>query len=709
MVSGAVPAPGRVMEEARSSPRPRLILYATRAQNGQKNAVAATLAWLAEATGLSFEVYYDAPRQGGHYGGGDPRSLSPEVLTGGLVTGGRHLERVALALQRFQTTVVCSGPVAIANTVAALAGASGTQVYEVAEENLADLYSWVLSVLQMRWPTTAVMLNAAPSPNLAGIDAYCYPEIVYRHALGFEATLQEEELHRLRLQGTEEILTCGISLQQQAVLSELGFQVHDLGTICEGDDYATVTSRLARQWRAQREGWLIGDPALASSWLPTACRERRAAIYGIPQSRVIDLLSDEIASTSVPVLGRQFEDADFFQLSGLGQSFQLVDPDRPVLPVLQGLTTPWASSVRDPRSADPTDEELRTWARDGRVLASLVFWTGMMRETENLYALMDLLALTDLHSGLALTSQTLRWRPSPLDLLTVPREGGGVYPNVEILLASCGDGAAIESLLPPGRLGGHLATAWRELEGSGLPRVMWPEGWWATMDAPLLPLPRERAPGRVRRRREAPFVQFRFHPRSDNEAIQAVAGDRPRGPAPSNSDSITADLRRRARVMVRDSPMSRFFEAYRPYEHFEPGPVLPHVAREVQHAGFSYMLSKSGFGQPPRRVWRDGDFVALNYTAGQWDGWTPFETVNNVYDLRRAEKRLLSAGKPGWLLGSIDTCLWAFSGELWQRAPGLAAIARFISRGGTSGALINVTPRVIARYARLLADPASPE
>jgi hypothetical protein len=155
--------------------------------------------------------------------------------------------------------------------------------------------------------------------------------------------------------------------------------------------------------------------------------------------------------------------------------------------------------------------------------------------------------------------------------------------------------------------------------------------------------------------------------------------------------------------------MSRFFEAYRPYEHFEPGPVLPHLAREVQHAGFSYMLSKSGFGQPPRRVWRDGDFVALNYTAGQWDGWTPFETVNNVYDLRRAERRLLSAGKPGWLLGSIDTCLWAFSGELWQRAPGLAAIARFISRGGTSGALINVTPRVIARYARLLADPASPE
>ena len=45
------------------------------------------------------------------------------------------------------------------------------------------------------------------------------------------------------------------------------------------------------------------------------------------------------------------------------------------------------------------------------------------------------------------------------------------------------------------------------------------------------------------------------------------------------------------------------------------------------------MLTKSGFGKPPHIVYRDGDFVALNYTAGQWDGWTPFETINDVRDL----------------------------------------------------------------------------
>jgi hypothetical protein len=145
-----------------------------------------------------------------------------------------------------------------------------------------------------------------------------------------------------------------------------------------------------------------------------------------------------------------------------------------------------------------------------------------------------------------------------------------------------------------------------------------------------------------------------------------------------------------------------FFSEYRPYEDYGPGPLAPDLASTIRDAGFSYMLTKSGFGRRPQVVYRDGDFVALNYTAGRWDGWTPFETVNDVGDLRRAERFLLARGRPGWLLGTLDTCLWAFSGELWQAAPGLAAIARFAAEGGASGKLVNVPPRVVARYARLI-------
>src|SRR5439155_20692222 len=203
-------------------------------------------------------------------------------------------------------------------------------------------------------------------------------------------------------------------------------------------------------------GWIVGDPVLASYWLPTACRERRAVIFGVPQSRVFALLEPELASAVEPaVLGRQHDDSDFFTLSKLGQSFQVVDPGRPPLPVLLDVPPRWAATAPDPRAEDPTDEELLAFAREGRVLVSLLFWTGMIREIENLYAVMDLLALTGLKAGIVLTLQSLAYRPSPLALVTVPRDQGGVSPNVEIVLGSCGTGAAIESLLSPEQLRTH--------------------------------------------------------------------------------------------------------------------------------------------------------------------------------------------------------------------------------------------------------------
>jgi hypothetical protein len=415
-------------------------------------------------------------------------------------------------------------------------------------------------------------------------------------------------------------------------------------------------------------------------------------IFGVPQSSVFALLQEELASALEPaVLGRQQDDSDFFALSKLGQSFQVVDPGRPPLPVLLSVPPRWAETTSDPRAEDPSDEQLLAFAREDRVLVSLLFWTGMIRETENLYALMDLLALTGLKAGIVLTVQSLSYRPSPLDLVTVPRDQGGVYPNVEIVLGSCGTGAAIESLLSPEQLRAHLAAAREELERLGLPSAWRPEGWWATMDAPLVPLPRRRQPRRVRVSPSAPYyIQLRFHAR-DGAAL-----------SPTSATSLT--WRERLRSRVRDSPLKGLFRSYRPYESFAPGPLSPELAEAVRESGFTYMLSKSGFGQPPRVLHQEDGFVALNYTAGQWDGWTPFETINDVRDLRRAERSLLARGRPGWLLGTVDTCLWAFSGELWHAGPGLEAIARFAAAGGNSGRLINATPRVVARYARLVGN-----
>ena len=467
----------------------------------------------------------------------------------------------------------------------------------------------------------------------------------------------------------------------------------------DGDDYARVTVRLAERWKTKRKGWILGDPTLVSYWLPAACREDRLAVYGIPQAPVLKALSEDFRREPVGVvLGRQFDDTDFFTLSAFGQSFQVIDPVRPPLPVLTALPNPWPAptGVLDPD--DPTDAQLRTWAEEGRVLTSLVFWTGMIRETENLFALADLVAITGMQAGFVITAQSLAWRPSPLDLLLVPVSQGGLFPLVELLLGSCGNGVAIESLLSPQQLSTHLEAAQAEIDRLGVPAALRPRGWWATMDAPLTPRGRTDAPPPIRWKRSAPYkIQVRFHrarsaPLSPGRPLNAVAN----GHSPS--------LRRRVGDAVRRSRLDGLFDAYRPYENFAPGRLDPALARSVRAAGFEYMLTKSEFEREPTIAYRDRDFVALNYTAGQWDGWTPFETINDVADLRRAERRLLRRRQPGWLLGSIDSCLWTLSGELWDAAPRLRAIAEFTAAGGASGRLINVLPRVLARYARIIAD-----
>jgi hypothetical protein len=156
-----------------------------------------------------------------------------------------------------------------------------------------------------------------------------------------------------------------------------------------------------------------------------------------------------------------------------------------------------------------------------------------------------------------------------------------------------------------------------------------------------------------------------------------------------------------AGTLARRISLDRLFDPRRPFEDQRPGELDRGVAEAVRVAGFSYMWTKTAFGRPAV-AYRRGDFVALTLTAGNWDGWSPFYTVGAVRDLTSPERRLLRTRRPGWLVGTIDSPLWALSGELLERGAELYRIADLTARGGASGRLVNVPPRVIARYARLL-------
>jgi hypothetical protein len=132
------------------------------------------------------------------------------------------------------------------------------------------------------------------------------------------------------------------------------------------------------------------------------------------------------------------------------------------------------------------------------------------------------------------------------------------------------------------------------------------------------------------------------------------------------------------------------------------GPPAKAVLEAVRDAGFEYAFTKAAVG-PRSRVARGVDGITvMNHTAGRWGGSIPFATVNSVGDLNRAERKLLARKRPGWLVGSLATSLWELSGSRWERGERLREICQWMAAGGDSGRLVNVPPRVVARYARLL-------
>lgn len=644
--------------------RRRLLVLFTPADHPHRDPACATLAWLAPAGGRLFECYLAGAASGDHFGGGHPAYTERRHLRGGPIAGGHHLEQLYRLLGHFECEAVLLGEGPFDHVLEQLEVPLLARAHRIEE-----LYRQLLPALGNPTPGGILVVGRGGSPQGIPLTAYAYPEVVNRRLLAVS-------------EGDPEAL---------AALAP-GFRLHTLwldGPLPAGAEpvaapaEATIvaqTAWMAERWSGSTRGYLFGDPEVVGRWTPAAVREGWASVFGLPQREAIELLEPKLRTLPL-VHGRQQDDQDFLALSRAGVAFQLVDPGRPPFPVLKEAARP----VLPPRVVpqDPSDTELESWANEGRVLVSLLFWTGMLRELENLYALADVLTATGAAVGLILTTASWELMPHPpLTLIDVDHELGGLAPRVEALLASAGCGAILESAAPPERFAHALKTSVTRLtELIGPERV--PKGWWGVMDAPLVPRP----PPRLSRQPDPPFVKLRYRGRGGSEV----------GPAPGGSGRRPGfDLRR----LIRRSPVGRMLEPWRPFDAFAPGPPSRAVFEAVRDAGFEYAFTKSGFGGEPA-VADIGGLTVLNHTVGRWDGWTPFVTVNSIADLKSAERRLLWRRRPGWLLGGVDSCLWAFSGERWRRGAQLRQLCAWVASGGSSGRLINVPPRVIARYARL--------
>jgi hypothetical protein len=661
-------------------PRTGVLLYLDHAGRPQRGSVAVTLAGAAERAGLGFECYYDAFRAGRHFGGGDPERARPGWDAGSTVAGGRHFDQ----LQRLASAYAVIAVGDPANVLWPALEAAGVERL-VASLDPVELYAAVFRRLGERIPERVVVLDGRPQgPARLEVAPYLYPALLGEDpAVAIDVDSGPEVRQGLESLGATSFT--GLYVDPDRAARFPGGLDAAEGAV-EGRGYASLTRELADRHAGWGQGVLLGDPALVAAQLPRARRLRLLPLYGRPQTEVIELAEEVVRRSREPVFGRQHDDRDFFALSRCGHGLQVVDPDPPFDALAGSAQVP---SPPEP-VAEPDDAQLERWADEGRVLATLLFWAGMVRELHCLPALIDLVAVTGLRAGLVITDQTVEHGAAAgLSLLATAPERGGALGRLEPLLGSTGSGVAAESLMPAGALAGSLTEA-RSRLSARLPPELVPRGWWPLLDTTLVPA--RRPPLAWRGGRPA----LLFTPRG-----AGTAGDW--SPAAPPARARHRDLRSVAGTTVRALRLGALLEERRPFDGVRPGAPDDGVVQAAADTGFAYMWSKAGFGRP-RIVARRGQLVALAFTAGNWDGWSPFYTSGSRLDLVRAEARLLRSGRAGWLATTIDSPLWALPGELWARGSRLHAMAELVACGGRSGRLVNVTPNVVARYARLLAE-----
>jgi hypothetical protein len=123
--------------------------------------------------------------------------------------------------------------------------------------------------------------------------------------------------------------------------------------------------------------------------------------------------------------------------------------------------------------------------------------------------------------------------------------------------------------------------------------------------------------------------------------------------------------------------------------------------KTFEELGFEYSISYLSPGKP-KVLFKSDNFIAINHTSKQWHPYSPFLVMSDLHEIKKLERSLALKRKPGWIIASLDSPLWMFSYYQWERSNKLFDMASYVSRGGATGKLINTTPHVISRYARIL-------
>jgi hypothetical protein len=169
-------------------------------------------------------------------------------------------------------------------------------------------------------------------------------------------------------------------------------------------------------------------------------------------------------------------------------------------------------------------------------------------------------------------------------------------------------------------------------------------------------------------------------------------------------DALLGNLKE-AMHIIRDRAGERHVPiGYYPFQdacpHYQHDSAEPQF-EVIKEAGFDYMITYKHENQFPEVVFSAGEFVALNQQSEHW-------SFDPLADLRKWEKKMIEAGRDGWIILGIDSPFWGMVPcyfGLASKGMSLHTLQKamvYARDGGDSGRLFLAKPHEVARYARLL-------
>ena len=451
--------------------KPILWLVLSEMDNRDIPAVLPTVAWLGERAGARVESYLEAERDGELF-----------ARNGSTVLGGaHHLQFNYLHLVFDVHAILYGAPQLFLSSLRQF----GTPILAQASDPAA-LYRQLLPHAPGPDPESVALIPDGPvaiAHQPFELAPYCFPDIYYRKALGFTPAHDRAEFAALPAHAC---FTPGEAA---------------LDSIRPDDTIGSVTLRIARRWKARAHGVVFGDPPAVLSQLTTHCREARVAVFAPiapkplrevsshPYLEFASAIADETAQLAVElgnrvIVGRQTGDADLFVWSRRGVCIRIIDPNRPAFPVVSTVPHVWTQPQSRAEELEPTDEELRRYAREGKRLTTLIVHSGEMAHNEAMLNFCELASWSGLKMGLSVHDARYDSCPQLWELLATPRERGGVRGLIEPILHAGGRGVLAECNCPPEWLTEHCRAALahiRSIAGdAGTPR-----GYYAFCDTDL--------------------------------------------------------------------------------------------------------------------------------------------------------------------------------------------------------------------------------